>query len=169
MLSNVCLVCLRNKPQLKGDKKQAEEVLGTCGVGLLLRGAFLPGSSLAAAERPRRRGDRDLEGHPAAFHARRHGVHGLEPRGGGRGEAARHGIGSVDAVPLVMQAVSCHEDRRTVEEIRPSVEMKFSILAVREEPQVSTTGWPDGDGRERGRGHGAPHIFSIWIFLIKIR
>jgi hypothetical protein len=165
MLSNVCLGCLRNKPQLKGDKKQA----GTWSVGLLLRAAFLPGSSLAAAERPRRRGDRDLEGHPAAFHARRHGVHGLEPRGGGRGEAARHGIGSVDAVPLVMQAVSCHEDRRTVEEIRPSVEMKFSILAVREEPQVSTTGWPDGDGRERGRGHGAPHIFSIWIFLIKIR
>jgi hypothetical protein len=95
-------------------------------VGLLLRGAFLLGSSPAAVEWPRCGGDRGLEGHPAALHARRRGVHGLEPRGGGRGYAARHGIGSMDPVTLVMQVVGRREarlERWAVGEIRPSLEV----------------------------------------------
>lgn len=71
---------------------------GTCDPRLLRRvGAFLPRGRPAAAERPLRGEDGGLEGDPAALHARRHRrIHGLEPRGGGRGEAARHGDEWID-------------------------------------------------------------------------
>ena len=96
----------------------------TCNIGFLCS-AFLSRGRPAATEWPLLGGgDGGLEGDPATLHPRRRrrGVHGLEPRGGGRGEAARHGNGidgSRNALwPLAPVAAKVDRDYRATTEER---------------------------------------------------